>query len=124
MPTILVVEDNPVNLELLFDLLTSAGYQVVTAEDADSCWDRLRSQRPDLILMDMQLPDVDGYTLTRKIKQDPDFSAIPIVAVTAYAMAGDQEKALEAGCAEVITKPIHAVSFLKTLERHFFRQGQ
>lgn len=117
MPVILIVEDNPVNLELLRDLLSAAGHTVAEAEDAQTCWVRLHSRRPDLILMDVQLPDTDGYTLTRQIKQDAVFRDIPIVAVTAYAMRGDQEKALAAGCAAVITKPIHVMEFQKAISR-------
>ncbi len=118
MPVILVVEDNPVNLELLRDLLTAAGHTVEEAEDAQSCWARLRARRPALILMDIQLPETDGYTLVRQIKQDAAFRDIPVVAVTAYAMRGDQEKALAAGCAAVMTKPIHAMEFVKMISRY------
>jgi two-component system, cell cycle response regulator DivK len=118
MPVILIVEDNPANLELLRDLLVAAGHTVEEAEDAQSCWTRLRARRPALILMDLQLPDIDGYTLTRQIKQDAAFRDIPIVAVTAYAMRGEQEKALGAGCAAVITKPIQVLEFNKAISRY------
>jgi CheY-like chemotaxis protein len=117
MPVILIVEDNPANLELLRDLLVAAGHTVEEAEDAQTCWIRLRARRPALILMDLQLPDIDGYALTRQIKQDAAFRDIPIVAVTAYAMRGDQEKALGAGCAAVITKPIKVLEFEKAISR-------
>lgn len=117
MPVILIVEDNPANLELMKDLLAAAGYTVDGAEDAQTCWTRLRARRPALILMDIQLPDMDGYTLTRQIKQTEEFRDIPIVAVTAYAMRGDREKALGAGCAAVITKPIQAMEFHKAIGR-------
>jgi CheY-like chemotaxis protein len=117
MPVILIVEDNPANLELLRDLLVAAGHAVEEAEDAQTCWTRLRARRPALILMDLQLPDIDGYTLTRQIKQDATFRDIPIVAVTAYAMRGEQEKALGAGCAAVITKPIQILEFNKAISR-------
>lgn len=102
---ILVVEDHPTNRRILRDLLTSAGYELteaVTGEDgvalAETC-------RPDLILMDIQLPGFDGYEATRRIKGNPALRRIPIIAVTSYALNGDEEKALEAGCEAYVSKP-------------------
>lgn len=116
---ILVVEDNAMNMELVSDLLRAEGFTVTGAEDADVCWTKLRENLFDLILMDLQLPDKDGYTLVREIKQDAAMAAIPIVALTAYAMAGDQEKALTAGCVSVITKPIDTQKLALQIESYF-----
>jgi CheY-like chemotaxis protein len=103
---ILIVDDQPTNTKLLAFLLTSKGYEVRTAANADEALAVLAVWRPRLILMDIQLPGMDGLTLTRQLKADPATSDIPIIAATAYAMKGDQERALEAGCSGYITKPI------------------
>ena len=103
---ILVVDDNPTNLKLLSFILESKGYAVRTAVDADSLMEVLGSFRPRLILMDVQLPGVDGLELTRRLKADPATREIVIVAVTAYAMRGDEERARAAGCDGYIAKPI------------------
>ena len=96
---ILVVEDQMDNRQILRDLLGSAGYQlIVEAENGEEALAAVAKQRPDLILMDIQLPVLDGYEATRRIRADPDLKAIPIVAVTSYALAGDEAKALAAGC--------------------------
>lgn len=118
---VLVVEDNAMNMELVSDLLIAQGFTVMGAEDADVCWAKLRANAFDLILMDLQLPDKDGYTLVREIKQDPALATIPIVALTAYAMAGDQDKALAAGCAGVITKPIDTQKITRQIEHYLKR---
>jgi CheY-like chemotaxis protein len=103
---ILVVDDHPINLELLVSLLEAHGYRVRTACDAPSALESIRVLRPDLILMDLQLPGLDGYGLTRKLKAVAATADIPIIAVTSYAMAGDRQKALAAGCNEHVAKPI------------------
>jgi CheY-like chemotaxis protein len=103
---VLVIDDNAVNLRLLSVLLRAEGFVVRTASSADEAGRRLAASTPRLILMDIQLPDVDGLTLTRRLKADPRTSAIPIVAVTSYAMRGDEEKARAAGCDGYISKPI------------------
>jgi two-component system, cell cycle response regulator DivK len=104
--TILIVDDNVTNLKLARVLLASEGYAVHTAQDADDALGQLRSLRPHLILMDIQLPGMDGLELTELLKKDPETRAIPIVAMTAYAMKGDHEKALAAGCDGYVAKPI------------------
>jgi CheY-like chemotaxis protein len=104
--SILVVEDNDTNLRLFVFLLSAKGYQVRGATDARQALELLRNFRPRLILMDLQLPGTDGYELTRRLKADPDTRDILIIALTAYAMRGDEEKALAAGCDGYITKPI------------------
>lgn len=108
---ILVVDDHPINLELLVSLLEAHGYCVQTACDAPSALERIRELRPDVILMDLQLPGMDGYGLTRKLKSETATARIPIIAVTSYAMAGDKHKALAAGCDEHVAKPIDTRHF-------------
>jgi len=105
-PPILVVDDNPGNLKLISYVLENGGYDVRTAVDAEEALRVLQGFRPRLILMDLQLPGMDGLTFTRQLKADPDLGGTPIVAVTASAMKGDEEKAVEAGCDGYITKPI------------------
>lgn len=103
---ILVVDDNATNLKLVAYLMRAKGYEVDTALEADTALVKVRDFKPELILMDLQLPGVDGLELTRRLKTDPITQHIAIVAVTAYAMKGDQDKALAAGCDDYITKPI------------------
>jgi two-component system cell cycle response regulator len=109
---VLVVDDNQVNLKLVRVLLTSFGYEAHTAENAEQAVELLKTLQPDLILMDIQLPGMDGLALTRQLKADPRFVQVPIVALTAYAMKGDDARALAAGCAGYITKPIDTRIFL------------
>src|SRR5690606_22830734 len=103
---ILIVDDNPTNLKLVTYLVKANGYDVDTAGDADAALRAIAAAHPDLILMDLQLPGMDGLELTRRVKGDPETSDIKIIAVTAYAMKGDQERALDAGCDGYVTKPI------------------
>jgi CheY-like chemotaxis protein len=105
---ILVVDDNPQNLRLARMTLRAAGYQVVTAIDAHEAVAALERAAPSVIVMDIQLPDVDGLELTRRLKADPERRRIPVLALTAYAMKGDEEKAIAAGCDGYLTKPIDA----------------
>ena len=115
--TILVVEDQEDNRQILRDLLASAGFRMIEAHDGQQAVTIARSQRPDLILMDIQLPLVDGYEATRSIKRDPELKHIPIIAVTSYALSGDETKALEAGCTGYIEKPINPDTFVGEIER-------
>jgi two-component system cell cycle response regulator len=104
---ILVVDDNRFNRKLACDLLALEGYEVQECEDAEQAWELLEAgSLPDLVLMDIALPGMDGLTLTRRLKAEPRFAALPVVAMTALVMKGDEEKALAAGCAGYITKPI------------------
>jgi CheY-like chemotaxis protein len=103
---ILIVDDNPVNLKLATDVLKMEGYFVEKALDAEQAQEMLKSSTPDLILMDIALPGMDGLTLTRKLKADARLKHVPVVAMTAFAMKGDEQKALDAGCDGYITKPI------------------
>ena len=116
--TILVVEDNALNMKLVKSLLKIGEYDMVEAPDAETGITFARNKKPDLILMDIQLPGMDGLTATRTIKEDPSVKDIPIVAFTSFAMEGDEEKAMEAGCAGYITKPLNTQNFLKTVESY------
>ena len=104
--TVLIVDDNAINLKLVRVVLTTAGYETRTAVDAASALEALKTFKPHVILMDIQMPGMDGLTLTRRLKSDPATRDIAVIALTAYAMKGDDEKALASGCAGYITKPI------------------
>jgi len=116
---ILIVEDNDANLLLVQAALHRVGYRVEVARDAVQALDWLRGAKPGLILMDIQLPEVDGLALTRQLKADAATAAIPVVALTAYAMADDRREALEAGCDGYITKPFDPISLGAQLEPYF-----
>lgn len=105
-PVILVVDDNPTNLKLVADVLEFEGHTVMKAVDAEDAMEKIKQSMPDLILMDIALPGMDGLTLTRRLKSDPATRRVHIVALTAFAMKGDDQKALAAGCDGYITKPI------------------
>jgi len=119
---ILIVDDNATNLKLVAYLMKANGYAVETALDAESAIEAIRVNHPDVILMDIQLPGIDGLELTRRLKADPSTRDIVIVAVTAYAMKGDQDKALAAGCDDYITKPIDTRALPETIARHLARR--
>jgi two-component system, cell cycle response regulator DivK len=102
---ILVVEDQEDNRQILRDLLSSAGFEMDEAGDGEGALVAVKARRPDLILMDIQLPLLDGYEATRRIKGDPDLKSIPIIVVTSYALSGDESKARDAGCDAFVTKP-------------------
>jgi CheY-like chemotaxis protein len=119
---ILIVDDNATNLKLVAYLMRANGYTVDTALDAESALEAIRHHHPDVILMDIQLPGIDGLELTRRLKADPVTRDIVIVAVTAYAMKGDQAKALAAGCDDYITKPIDTRALPETIARHLARR--
>lgn len=114
---ILIIEDNLLNLELVRDLLEVAGYSVCQAETAEEGITLARGKMPDLILMDINLPGMDGLTAVRELKQDPVTGDIPIVAITAYAMKNDEEKVLAAGCIGYMTKPLDTREFSKVVAR-------
>ncbi|HEY0784035.1 MAG TPA: response regulator [Thermoanaerobaculia bacterium] len=120
---ILVVDDNPTNLKLIRVLLRAAGYEVHGVADAEEALAALATVRPRLILMDLQLPGKDGLTLTRELKSDPATCDIIVVALTAYAMKGDEERALAAGCDGYITKPINTRTLPGKVERYLRRSG-
>ena len=114
---ILIVEDNDLNMKLLHDLLEAHGYATLQTKDGREALKLARQHRPDLILMDIQLPEVSGLEVTRWIKADDDLTTIPIIAVTAFAMKGDEEKIREGGCEAYIAKPISVTNFLQTVRR-------
>lgn len=116
MTTILLIEDNEMNLDMLSRRLRRRGYQVLTAIDGARGLAIARDRQPDLILMDMRLPVIDGWEATRQIKASPDTAAIPVIALTAHAISGDREKALEAGCDEYEAKPIDFPRLLSKIE--------
>jgi two-component system cell cycle response regulator DivK len=103
--TILVVEDQEDNRQILRDLLGASDYEMVEAENGQEALDAVARKKPDLILMDIQLPIMDGYEATRRIKANPDWKSIPVIVVTSYALSGDAEKARAAGCDDYVTKP-------------------
>ena len=116
MPKILLVEDNEMNRDMLSRRLLRRGYEVLVAEDGAAGVSMARSETPDLILMDMSLPVLDGWEATRRIKAAPETQAIPVIALTAHAMAGDEEKALGAGCDAYETKPVEFSRLLMKME--------
>lgn len=119
MKKVLVVEDNEKNMYLLSFLLSKHGYRVVQAESGEKGVELAAREAPDLVLMDIALPGIDGYETTRRIRQIPGCDKMPIVAITSFALAGDREKALAAGCAGYFEKPIDPIAFLPELEKFF-----
>ena len=115
---ILVVEDNELNMKLFRDLLEVQGYRVLQTRDGMEALKLARQHRPDLILMDIQLPGLDGYEATRRIKANPMLRAIPIIAVTSFALSGDDVKAFDAGCDGYITKPYNPRHLLAKVRQH------
>lgn len=114
---ILLVEDNEMNRDMLARRLARSGHAVVVATDGRQAIDAARAERPDLILMDMSLPVIDGWEATRRLKASDETRSIPVIALTAHAMAGDRERALDAGCDEYDTKPIELPRLLEKIER-------
>lgn len=120
---ILIVEDNELNLKLFRDLLEAHDYETYETKDGHEAVALTKSKRPDLILMDIQLPEISGLDITKRIKSDREISDIPIIAVTAFAMKDDEEKILRAGCEAYISKPISIVHFLETIRRFLGQNG-
>ena len=116
--TVLIVEDNELNMKLFHDLLDAHGYNILQTKDGMEALDIAREHRPDLILMDIQLPEVSGLEVTKWLKDDPQLKSIPVVAVTAFAMKGDEERIREGGCEAYLSKPISVGKFIETI-RHF-----
>ncbi len=121
MATILVIEDNPANMTLATFLLHSAGHRVLSATDAEAGLTLARDEQPDLILMDIQLPGMDGLSATMQLKANDDTRAIPVVALTALAMKGDEERIRAAGCDGYIAKPMRYQEFLAAISTHLGR---
>jgi two-component system cell cycle response regulator DivK len=114
---VLIVEDNELNMKLFNDLLDAHGYKTLQTRDGMEALDMAREHRPDLILMDIQLPEVSGLEVTKWLKADDELQSIPVVAVTAFAMKGDEEKIREGGCEAYISKPISVATFLDTVRK-------
>jgi two-component system cell cycle response regulator DivK len=115
--TVLIVEDNELNMKLFSDLLEAFGYTTVQTRDGRQAVPLAQSRRPDLIVMDIQLPEVSGLEITKVLKADPELRSIPIVAVTAFAMRGDEKRIREGGCDTYLSKPISVTAFLDTVRR-------
>ncbi|MBL4613986.1 MAG: response regulator [Magnetovibrio sp.] len=115
--TILIVEDNELNMKLFNDLLQAHGYETVQTKDGRDALNLAREHKPDLILMDIQLPEISGLEITKMLKADDELKHIPVIAVTAFAMKGDEEKIREGGCEGYIAKPISVPNFLETLSK-------
>ena len=120
---VLVVEDNEKNMKLFRDVLQASGYRLLEATTGEQAVDLATTHTPDLVLMDIQLPDIDGLQLTREFKADPDLRDIPVVAVTSYAMKGDRQKSVDAGCDGYITKPIDTRQFPLEIEKYLRGTG-
>ena len=117
-PKILIIEDNEQSLYLFTFMLEKHGYEVIQTLDGEEGIEKACRERPALILLDIQLPDMDGYEVARQLKKKPESRHIPIVAVTSYAMVGDRERILAAGCAGYIEKPINPETFMTAVEQH------
>jgi len=115
--TVLIVEDNELNMELFNDLLQASGYNTVQTKDGKEVLELARDNNPDLILMDIQLPEISGLEVTKIIKADERLQDIPVIAVTAFAMKGDEEKIREGGCEGYIAKPISVPEFMETIAK-------
>ena len=116
--TVLIVEDNELNMKLFHDLLDSQGYDTLQTREGLQALALAREHRPDLILMDIQLPEISGLEVTKWLKEDDELAHIPVIAVTAFAMKGDEERILQGGCEGYISKPISVPHFLETIARY------
>src|ERR1700712_667034 len=121
--TVLIVEDNELNMKLFNDLLESRGCLIIQTRSGVEAVELTRKHRPDLILMDIQLPEVSGLQVTQWIKADPSLRHIPVIAITAFAMKGDEEKIRQGGCEAYLSKPISVVKFLETVRNFIGGQG-
>ena len=116
--TVLIVEDNELNMKLFHDLLDAQGYETLQTREGLQALALAREHRPDLILMDIQLPEISGLEVTKWLKEDADLAWIPVVAVTAFAMKGDEERIREGGCEAYLSKPISVSLFLETVRKY------
>ena len=116
--TILIVEDNELNMKLFQDLLVANGYRTLQTKDGYEALKIVRKERPDLVLMDIQLPEVSGLAITKQIKEDEELKSIPVIAVTAFAMKGDEERIRQGGCEAYISKPISVPRFIETIKSY------
>ena len=116
--TVLIVEDNELNMKLFHDLLEAHGIRTVETNDGRTAVELARKHKPDLILMDIQLPEISGLDVTRKLKEDDELKSIPVIAVTAFAMKGDEQKIRDGGCEDYISKPISVTHFLEVIDHY------
>ena len=116
--TVMIVEDNELNMKLFHDLLEAHGYETIQTRNGLEALDLARQHRPDLILMDIQLPEISGLEVTKWLKEDDDLCAIPVVAVTAFAMKGDEERIRQGGCEAYLSKPISVGKFIETVKTY------
>jgi CheY-like chemotaxis protein len=123
MPRILLVEDNEMNRDMLSRRLQKRGFEVIMAEDGAQALTLASTASPDLVLMDVGLPDIDGWTVTRRLKEDASTAGIPIIALTAHALASDRERAFQAGCDDYETKPVELPSLIAKIEAHLAKKG-
>jgi two-component system, cell cycle response regulator DivK len=121
---VMIVEDNDLNMKLFRDLIEAQGYRTIHTRDGMEVMDLARQNKPDLILMDIQLPEVSGLDVTRFLKEDPELRSIPVIAVTAFAMKGDEEKIRAGGCEDYISKPISIGPFIGTIKRYLERKNE
>ena len=121
--TILIVEDNELNMKLFNDLLEAKGYNILQTRNGHEVLKLARENKPDLVLMDIQLPEVSGLDVTKWLKEDPETAQIPVIAVTAFAMKGDEERIRQGGCEAYISKPISVSSFVQTIQYHIGDAG-
>ena len=121
--TVLITEDNPKNRKVFRDILRVHGYKSIEAVDGEEGYKMAKEHKPDLILMDVQLPGIDGYEVTRRLKSEDDTKDIPIIIVTSFAMAGEENEAREAGCNDYISKPINIHQFIETIKKYLPDQG-
>lgn len=115
--TVMIVEDNELNMKLFRDLIEAHGYETVQTRSGLKAVELARETRPDLILMDIQLPEISGLDVTRAMKADDELKSIPIIAVTAFAMKGDEERIMQGGCEAYISKPISVTRFIETIKQ-------
>jgi two-component system cell cycle response regulator DivK len=118
MATILVVEDNELNIKLFKDVLSFHKYDVLISENGEKGYDMAVQNKPDLVLLDIQLPDIAGYEVAKRLRANPDTAKIPIIAVTSYAMSEDKEKCIEAGCSDYVSKPINIRDLMDTITKY------
>lgn len=116
--TVLIVEDNELNMKLFHDLLEAHGINTVQTREGKRAFDMAREYKPDLIIMDIQLPEISGLEITKQLKQDEELKSIPVIAVTAFAMKGDEQKIREGGCEDYISKPISVAHFIEVVKKH------
>ncbi len=115
---VLIVEDNELNMKLFHDLLEAHGIGTIQTREGNKAFDMAMEHKPDLIIMDIQLPEISGLDITKRLKADEDLKHIPVIAVTAFAMKGDEQKIREGGCEDYVSKPISVSSFIETVKKH------